>query len=59
MRKGVPKTFINLVEDTYEGSCTSVKSMCEETENFRVRVGVHQESTLSPYLFSVIMDEIT
>jgi len=41
MRKGVLKTYINVVEDMYEGSYTSVKSIFEETENFRVRVGVH------------------
>jgi hypothetical protein len=58
-RKGVPKTYINVVEDMYEGSCTRVKSMCGETEDFEVGVGVHQGSALSPYLFSVVMDEVT
>jgi len=48
-----------VVKDMYEGSITSVKSICEETENFRVRVGVHQGSALSSYLFSVVIDEIT
>jgi len=33
--------------------------MCEETEDFRVRVGVKQGSALSPYLFSVVTDEVT
>jgi len=59
VRKGVPKTYTNVVEDMYEGPCISVKSMCEELENFRVRVGVHQGSALSLYLFSVVMDEVT
>jgi len=29
------------------------------TDNFNVGIGVHQVSTLSPYLFSVVMDEVT
>jgi len=33
--------------------------MCEETEDFRDRVGVHQVFALSPYLFSVITDKVT
>jgi len=33
--------------------------MCEETKKFRVRVGVHQGFALNPYLFSVVMNEVT
>jgi len=33
--------------------------MCEETEDFRVRVCVHQGSVLSLYLFLIVMDEVT
>jgi len=44
--------YINLIQDIYEGSITSVKSMCGIPEDFNV-VGVHQGSALSPYLFSV------
>jgi len=58
MRKGIPKTYINMVDDMYEGSCTNVKSMWGETEGYRVRAGVHLESALNPYLFTVVMDEI-
>jgi len=47
-----------VVENIYEGLIISVKSICEETEDFGVRVGVHQVSALSPYLLSVVMDEL-
>lgn len=47
MRNEVPKTYINVIENIYEGSCTSVQRMCGETENFRVRVEVLQGSALS------------
>ena len=29
------------------------------TESFKVKVGLHQGSALSPYLFAVIMDRLT
>jgi len=48
-----------MVKDMYEETCTSFKSMCLETEGFRVKVGMYQASALSPYLFFVVMDEVT
>ena len=59
MKKGLPKVYVNIIEDMYVGVSTRVRSLCGETEDFRVRVGVHQGSALSPYLFSLVMDEIT
>jgi hypothetical protein len=59
MRKGVPKINIDLIQDMYEGSRTSIKSLYGVIENFNVGVDVHEGSALSPYLFSVVMDRIT
>lgn len=38
--RGSPKHF-NVKKNIYEGSCTCVRNMYEETDNFRVRIGVH------------------
>jgi len=52
--------YINLIQDMYKGLSASVKSMCGVTEDFNAGVvGVNQGSALSPYLFSVVMDEVT
>jgi len=42
MRREIPKIYINLIQDIYEGSSTSVKNMCGVTEDFNEGVGVHQ-----------------
>ena len=40
----------------YKESKTVVRCAIETTESFKVKVGLHQESVLSPFLFAVIMD---
>ena len=37
-------------------SCTVVRTETEQSESFKVNVGLHQMSVLSPLLFTVIMD---
>ena len=60
MRKsGLAEKYMRLVQDMYEGSKTVVKCAVETTENFKVKVGLHQGSTLSPFLFALIMDRLT
>lgn len=36
---------------------TSVKNECEDTEDFTVKVGDHERSALSQYLFSLVIEE--
>ena len=43
----------------YEGSETVVRCAIGTTESFKVKVGLHQGSSLSPFLFAVIMDRLT
>ena len=47
------------VQDMYEGSKTMVRCAVGTTEIFKVKVGLHQESALSPFLFAVIVDRLT
>ena len=56
---GMAEKYVQLVQDMYKGSKTVVKRAVETTESFKVKVGLHQGSALSPFLFVVIMDRLT
>ena len=60
MRKsGVVEKYVKVVQDMYEGSVTMVRSAVGMTDAFRVEVGLHQGSALSPFLFVLVMDRLT
>jgi len=56
--RGVNDRYIDAVQDMYTGVRTSVKTENGQSNSFEVRIGVHQGSTLSPYLFILVMDEL-
>ena len=43
----------------YEGSETVVRCAVGTTKTFKVKVGLHQGSALSPFLFALIIDRLT
>ena len=43
----------------YDGTTTTVRSAAGLTEKFKVGVGLHQGSALSPFLFAITMDLLT
>ena len=54
--KGVSENYVRIVQDMYEVARTRVKSSVVLTDKIPVSVGLHQGSSLSPYLFAMIMD---
>ena len=58
-KSGMAKKFVRLLQDMYEGSETVARYAVGTTESFKVKVGLHQGSALSPFLFAVIMDRLT
>ena len=54
--KGVPEKYVMIVQDMDEGARTRVKSSVGITDMIPVGVGLHQGSSLRPYLFAMIMD---
>ena len=58
-KSGIVEKYVRLVQDMYEGSETVVRCAVEITESFKVKVGLHQGSALSPFPFAMIMDRLT
>ncbi|KAK3550594.1 hypothetical protein QTP70_000683 [Hemibagrus guttatus] len=60
MRKsGVAEKYVRVVQDMYERSRTVVRCVVGQTEEFKVEVGLHQGSALSPFLFAIVMDQLS
>ncbi|KAK3571135.1 hypothetical protein QTP86_001918 [Hemibagrus guttatus] len=60
MRKsGVAERYVRVVQDMYERSRTVVRCAVGQTEEFNVEVGLHQGSALSPFLFAIVMDQLS
>jgi len=58
-KKGVSPSYIRVIKDMYEGDRTSVRTPGGVTNDFFVGMGLHQGSTLSSFLFTLVMDELT
>ena len=53
----VPTKYVGLIKDMYSNVVTRVRTSDGDTDNFPIRIGLHQGSALSPYLF-VFLDSL-
>ena len=51
-KKGIPEVLVKSVISCYEGAKTRVRVDSELSEEFEVKVGMHQGSVLSPFFGS-------
>ena len=43
----------------YDGVRTRVRTLVRDTDDFPIDIGLHQGSAVSPFLFTIVMDELT
>ena len=54
-KQGVPEKYVRLAKYTYEDARTQVKTSIGLTGKITVRVGLHQGSSLNPYLLLLLV----
>ena len=57
-KKSLPEVLVKAVMSLYEG-WTKVRVGSGLSEEFGVRVGVHQGSVISPLIFAIVVDAVT
>jgi len=55
----VSPLYIRLIKDMYVGGRMNVRTLEGITNDVSVGMGLHQCSALSPFLFTLVMDELT
>jgi hypothetical protein len=55
----VPTNYVTLIKDMYNNAVTSIRTNDGNTDYFPIKIGLHQGSALSLYLFALVMDEVT
>jgi hypothetical protein len=55
----VSSKYNTLIKDMYDNVVISVQTSDRDTNDFPINIGLHQGSALNPYLFALVMDEIT
>ena len=55
----VPTKYITFIKDMYKDAMTFVRICDGDTTDFPINIGLHRGSALSPYLFALVMDEVT
>jgi hypothetical protein len=55
----VSSKYITLIKYMHDNVVTNVRTSDRDTNDFLINIGLHQGSALSPYLFDLVMNEVT
>ena len=59
MKKRVPNKYIDIIMDMCDGVVANVRTCGGITSDFSVRIELYQGFALSPFFFSIVIDELT
>jgi len=59
MKKRVSIKYIDIIKDMYDGVVANVRTYGGIANNFSITIRLHQGSALSPFLFAIVMNELT
>ena len=59
IKKGLAEVLVQAMMSLFEGSRTKVRVGSRTSNEFGVRVGVHQGSVLLPLIFAIVVDIVT
>lgn len=54
-----PEKYARMIQEIYTNAVTRVRSSVRETDGFQIKVGLHQGSVLSLFIFNIVMDVMT
>ena len=58
-KRGVSEKLVRVINGLYQDSRTTVQCGAGFTESFPVKIGLHQGSVLSPFLFALVVDTVS
>ena len=58
-KRKVPTKYVGLIKDMYNKVITSVRTTDGDADDFPIKIGLHQGSTLSLYLCALVIDKVT
>ena len=57
--KSISVAYIRVIKDIYNGIQVRVRTLVGDTKDFSIDIGLHQGLVLSPFLFNIVMVELT
>jgi len=58
-KRAMPIAYMQVIRDMHDGVRTRVSTLVGDIGDFLIDLGLHHGSTLSHFVFTVIMDELT